>query len=229
MKERKLGLLGKKLGMTQVWSESGERIGVTAIELGPCLVINKRTKTTNAKCRSDGYCAFQLGFDPKPARTLKKPESGLYRDIGGDDAARRFIRELRVSDETLAKHEVGQEISLADLEWNSGELVDVTGRSKGRGFAGVMKRHNFAGFPATHGTHEYFRHGGSIGCRKWPGRVFKGRKMPGHYGDKRITTQNIEIVQIRPEDNVILVRGAVPGAKNAYVLVRPAIKKNPLP
>ncbi|MEM6731264.1 MAG: 50S ribosomal protein L3 [Myxococcota bacterium] len=229
MKERKLGLLGKKIGMTQIWTEEGTRVGVTVIELGPNLVLNKRSKASNANGRTDGYTALQLGYDKKPARKLNKPESGLYKDIGGDEAARRFVREVRVSEETLSKHEVGTEISLADLEWSPGELVDITGRSKGRGFAGVMKRHNFAGFPATHGTHEYFRHGGSIGCRKWPGRVFKGRKMPGHYGDKRITTQNLKIAQIRGEENLLLVRGAVPGPKNGYVMVRPAIKKNPLP
>ncbi|MEL6547270.1 MAG: 50S ribosomal protein L3, partial [Myxococcota bacterium] len=181
------------------------------------------------KGRTDGYTALQLGFDKKPARKLNKPESGLYKDIGGDEAARRFVREMRVSEETLAKHDVGSEIGLADVEWNVGEKVDVTGTSKGRGFAGVMKRWNFAGFPATHGTHEYFRHGGSIGCRKWPGRVFKGRKMPGHYGNKRITTQNIKIVQVRTDENLLLIKGAVPGPKNSYVMVRPAIKKNPLP
>lgn len=229
MKERKLGLLGKKLGMTQVWTEDGVRVGVTVIEVGPNLVLNKRSKAANQNGKKDGYTAYQLGFDKKPARKLNQPESGLYKNIGGDEAARRYIREMRVSDETLAKHDVGSEIGLADVEWNVGDKVDVTGKSKGRGFAGVMKRHNFAGFPATHGTHEYFRHGGSIGCRKWPGRVFKGRKMSGQYGNKRITTQNIKIVQIRPEENLLLVKGAVPGPKNGYVMVRPAIKKNPLP
>lgn len=229
MKERKLGLLGKKIGMTQVWTEDGARVGVTVLEMGPCLVINKRSKAANKNGKNDGYTALQLGFDPKPARTLKKPESGQYKDIGGDEKARRYVRELRVSEETLAKFDLGSEIKLDHLDLGPGDKIDVTSKSKGRGFAGVMKRWNFAGFPATHGTHEYFRHGGSIGCRKWPGRVFKGRKMSGHYGDKRITTQNIKVVQVRPEENLLLIKGAVPGPKNGYVMIRPAIKKNPLP
>ncbi|MEC8049254.1 MAG: 50S ribosomal protein L3 [Myxococcota bacterium] len=229
MKERKLGILGRKVGMTTYFTEEREAVGVSVIELGPCPVLAKRTTETNDKGKTDGYTALQLGFDTKPERKVNKAERGHVEKAGGVDKARRFVRELRVSTDTAAKFELGQEVKVEDLELNVGDLVDVTGRSKGRGFAGVMKRHNFAGFPATHGTHEFFRHGGSIGCRKWPGRVFKGRRMAGHMGDKRVTTQNLEVIAIRPEDNVILVRGSVPGGKNGYLLVRPAIKKNPLP
>ena len=228
MKERKMGLLGRKIGMTRYFDDHGNSLGVTVLEMGPCIVLAKRTAETNEKGRTDGYYALQLGFDPKPTRKLNKAEKGHAVKAGGEDKARRYVRELRVTKEIADKFELGQEITLADLELNAGDLVDVNGKSKGKGFQGVMHRHNFAGKPATHGTHEFFRHGGSIGCRKWPGRVFKGRKMPGHHGDRNVTTQNIEIVAIRAEDNVILVNGSVPGAKNGYVSVRPAIKKNPV-
>lgn len=217
MKERKLGLLGKKIGMTRVFEASGNAVGVTAIEIGPCLVIGKRTPEV------DGYSALVLGFDNKPERKVTKPEAGTLKNAGGVSKAKRFVQELRVNAETLAKFEVGQDITLQDLGLNVGDRIDVVGQTKGKGFQGVMKRHNFAGFPATHGTHEYFRHPGSIGCRKWPGRVFKGRRMPGHMGDKRVTTQNLRVVQVRT-DNILLVDGSIPGAKNGYLVVRPAVK-----
>lgn len=229
MKERKLGLLGRKVGMTQIYDENGESVGVTVLELGPCTVLTKRRKAPTADERAAGYNALQLGFDPKPARKINKPEAGHLKKAGGEEKARRFVRELRVSDETLGRFEVGQDVTLKDLGLGKGDRVDVTGQSKGKGFQGVMKRWNFAGFRATHGTHEYFRHGGSIGCRKWPGRVFKGRKMPGQLGNERITTQNIKVVEVREDDNVVLVKGSVPGNKGGYILLRPAIKKNPNP
>lgn len=227
MKERKLGLLGRKVGMTRVFDEHGNSLGVTVLEMGPCVVLAKRTDEKNEKGRSDGYVALQLGFAPKPVRKLSKAEKGHVAKAGGDEKARRFVRELRVSKETAAKFEVGQDVVLSDLELNIGDLIDVVGKSKGRGFQGVMRKFDFRGMKATHGTHEFFRHGGSIGCRKWPGRVFKGRKMPGQLGNKRVSTQNLKVVAIRGDDNVLLVNGSVPGAKNSYVSVRPAIKKNP--
>ena len=226
MKERKLGLLGKKLGMTRIFSEDGESLGVTVLQLGPCVVLQKRRQDPIAAGKSDGYTALQLGFDPKPQKKINKPESGHLRAAGGDEKASRWVRELRVTPETLAKFEVGDAVTLPDLELKPGDFVDVTGRSKGKGFQGVMRRHNFGGFRATHGTHEYFRHGGSIGCRKFPGRVFKGRKMPGHQGDRRVTTPNIKVVAVRPEDNAVLVLGSVPGPRGGYIMVRPAIKKS---
>ena len=214
MKERKLGMLGRKVGMTTYFTEEREAVGVSVIELGPCPVLAKRTTETNDKGKTDGYTALQLGFDTKPERKVNKAERGHVEKAGGVDKARRFVRELRVSTDTAAKFELGQEVKVEDLELSVGDLVDVTG-VQGRGFAGVMKRHNFAGFPAT-STHEFFRHGGSIGCRKWPGRVFKGRRMAGHMGDKRVTT--VEVVAIRPEDNVILVRGSVQAERTAIWL-----------
>ena len=165
-----------------------------------------------------------MGYGAKRADKVNRPAEGQLKAVGGKEGARRYVMELRVTPEVLDQFNVGQEVGVGDLGLNPGDLVDVMGQSKGKGFQGVMKRHNFGGFRATHGTHEYFRHGGSIGCRKWPGRVFKGRKMPGHMGDKRVTTQNLEIVQVRAEDHALLVHGAVPGAKNCRILVRPAVK-----
>jgi large subunit ribosomal protein L3 len=227
MKERKLGILGEKLGMTTIFDEHGQSLGVTAIALGPCMVMGKRTTGQHPSGRSDGYNALVLGYGQKRADKVNKAQVGALKAAGGVQSARRFVMELRVSEATLAKFEVGQEVSLKDLGLKAADLIDVTGVSKGKGFAGVMKRHHFGGFRATHGTHEYFRHGGSIGCRKWPGRVYKGRKMPGHMGNRQVTTQNIEVVQVREADNVLLVHGAVPGPKSAHVMVRLAIKKNP--
>lgn len=229
MKERKLGLLGKKLGMTQIFDDEGRMLGVTVLEMGPCLVMNKRSKAANKNGRTDGYTALQLGFDPKPTRKVNKPEEGALKAVGGKENARRFVRELRVSDATLAKFEVGGQVTLKDTELTDGSLVDVIGQTKGKGFQGVFRRYGFKGFNASHGTHEYFRHGGSIGCRKWPGRVMKGRRMPGHMGDERVTTQNVRIAKVRADENLLLVHGSVPGAKGSYVMVRPAIKKHPLP
>lgn len=223
MKERKLGLLGKKIGMTRIFGDDGESLGVTVVEVGPCIVLAKRTISKN------GYNALQVGFGACRTDKVNKPEMGHLKAAGGlEKAARRFVSELRVSEETLAKFEIGQEITLKDMGVKVGDLIDVAGISKGRGFQGVVRRYHFAGFNATHGTHEYFRHGGSIGCRKWPGRVFKGRRMPGHMGDRRVTVQNIRVAQVRESDNLLLVHGSVPGAKNTFMTVRPAIKRNPL-
>jgi large subunit ribosomal protein L3 len=229
MRERKLAILGKKLGMTQFFDAHGHCHGVTVVEVGPCTVLKKCTKAKTKNNRTDGYTALQLGFDPKLERKVNKSEEGHLKAAGGKAKARRFVVELRVSEETLAKFEVGQEVTLKDLALKAGDLVDVTGHSKGKGFQGVMRRYGFKGFPATHGTHEYFRHAGSIGNRKWPGRVMKGRHMPGHMGDRRVTTQNLEVMAVREEDNALLVAGSIPGARSSYVLVRPAMKSNPLP
>jgi len=218
MKERMMGLMGLKVGMTTVFGDAGEALGVTVLQLGPCLVQGKRTQ------ERDGYRALILGFGALRADKVNRPLEGKLKAVGGKDGARRHVMELRVPADVLDQFNVGQEVTVADLGLKVGDLVDVMGQSKGKGFQGVMKRHNFGGFRATHGTHEYFRHGGSIGCRKWPGRVFKGRKMPGHMGDRRVTTQNLEVVQVRPEDNALLINGAVPGAKNSRILVRPAVK-----
>ena len=214
-----IGLVGKKCGMTRVFTETGASIPVTVVEVDA----NRITQVKNTDV--DGYQAIQVTTGTRRDSRVTAAQKGHFAKAGVK--AGRGVWEFRVNDSDLEGREVGGEI-LADL-FEQGQMVDVTGQSKGKGFQGVMHRHNFAGCNTmTHGTHEFFRHGGSIGCRKWPGRVFKGRKMPGHHGDRNVTTQNIEIVAIRAEENVLLVNGSVPGAKNSYVSVRPAIKKNPI-
>lgn len=169
MKDR-LGLLGKKIGMTQVFNADGTRSGVTAIEVGPCFVVHKRTP------EKDGYSALQIGFDELPERKARRPVAGHFAKAGV--APQRHLREFRVPAEKAAEYEVGQEIKLADL-FGMGDKVDVIGTSKGKGFTGVMKKFDFAGAKATHGVHEAFRHGGSLGQCMTPGRVMKGKKMAG--------------------------------------------------
>ena len=208
-----VGLIGKKRGMTQLFNEKGELIPVTVIETGPCTVVQLKTPAT------DGYAALQLGFgEQKPQRVTK-----AYREhcLKAQRGVFRVLREFRATDDTA--YSVGQQVRLEDL-FKVGDRIDVSGTTKGRGFTGVIKRHGFAGFPGSHGTHEYFRHGGSIGNRSYPGRVFKGRRMAGQYGNTRVTIQNLEVVAIRPDDNVLLVRGAIPGATGGLVTVAPSVK-----
>ena len=209
------GLIGRKIGMTQLFSEDGEVIPVTAIEAGPCWIAQKKTLAR------DGYRAVQLGFGAKKQKRTTKPLQGHFRRSG--IAPTRWLREFHVSEETLQELTEGQTVS--------GEIfagwryVDVTGTSKGRGFTGVMKRHNFAGKNMSHGTHEYFRHGGSIGASADPARVFKNKGMPGQYGNTRVTVQNLEVVRFIKDTNLLLVRGAVPGPNGGMVLVRMSKKK----
>lgn len=205
-----IGLIGKKLGVTQVFAKGGELVPVTVILAGPCTVVQRRTAD------KDGYCAVQLGFGEKKQRRLTKAERG-HRQKGGKLVAE--MREFRDGGEL----EVGAQVKVADL-FKAGDRVDVTGVSKGRGFAGVIRRHHFGGFPGSHGTHEYFRHGGSIGNRSFPGRVFKGKRMAGQLGNERVTIQNLSVVEVRPDDDLLLVRGAVPGARNGIVIVRRSVK-----
>lgn len=209
----RIGLMGKKLGMTQVFAEDGERIPVTVIQTGPNYVVGKRT------LERDGYSALILGFGVKPKRLCTKPELGQYRDNGLEPA--REVREFRLPPDVVAKYEVGQEIRPSAI-FEDGAPIDVIGTTKGKGYQGVMKRHNMSGTKASHGVHEFFRHGGSIGCRLTPGRVTKGKRMSGHMGSERQTVQNLQLVQILDDDNCILVRGSVPGANNGLVEVRAA-------
>ncbi len=206
----KIGLLGKKIGMTQVFADDGEAVPVTVIQTGPCLVIGTRT------AERDGYSALVLGFDEKPVRLASKPELGAGKEAG--IKPQRFIREIRLPAEEVAKFKVGQVLGPKDV-FADNSPIDVEGTSKGKGFQGVMKRHHMAGMRNTHGTHEYFRHGGSIGCRLTPQRVHKGKRMSGHMGHEKVSVQNLQLLRIMPEDNVILVRGSVPGAANDYVVV----------
>ena len=209
-----LGLIGKKLGMTQVYTAAGELVGVTVIQAGPCTVVQAKSAAT------DGYAAVQIGFgSKKPQRATKAVREHCVKAGKG---VFQVLREFRLEEGAPAVA-TGDEITLEAL-FKQGDKIDVTGVTKGRGYTGVVKRHGFSGFPASHGTHEYFRHGGSIGNRSFPGRVFKNKRMAGHYGTDRVTTQNIEIIAVRPAENIVLVRGAVPGARNGIVLLRPAVK-----
>jgi large subunit ribosomal protein L3 len=201
------------MGMTQVFSADGNVVPVTVIETGPCVVVQKKG------AEKDGYNALQLGFGDRKAQRVNKPEQGHMKKAG--KGAFRVLSEFRSDD--LSQYEVGQEIKATDL-FKAGDRVDVTGTSKGRGFTGVIKRWGFRGFPASHGTHEYFRHGGAIGNRSYPGRVFKGKKMAGHWGNEKVSIQNLEVIAVRSESNVLLVKGAVPGSKRGVLLIRPAVK-----
>jgi large subunit ribosomal protein L3 len=214
-------ILGKKLGMTQIFDEKGTVIPVTVVQAGPCRVTQIRTK------EKDGYEAVQLGFDE--TSRLKKPQIGhqkdLVRTVEEGKRSKTFglkhLREVRTSD--LSGYSVGDTVS-ADQLFNNGDVVDVTGTSKGKGFAGVMKRHNFRGGPRTHGQSDRARAPGSIGSGTTPGRVVKGLRMAGHMGQERVTTQNLKIVRIDAEKNLVLIKGAVPGSNGGLVLIRKAVK-----
>jgi len=203
------GLIGRKLGMTQIYTVQGILVPVTVIQAGPCTVVGTRLS------ERDGYRAAQVAFGQVKAQRLAKAVAGQFAKAGTGTFA--VVREFATGESEPPA--VGSQIRVADV-FQPGERVHVTGVSKGRGTAGVIKRHRFSGFPASHGTHEYFRHGGSIGNRSFPGRVFKGKRMAGRYGAERVTTRNLEVVAVRPEEDLLLVRGAVPGARNGTVLVR---------
>lgn len=200
-------LIGKKLGMTSVFTPDGRYIPVTVIQAGPCVVTQIKTEA------SDGYNALQLGFESKKTHRTSKPQQGHFQKSGGNCYCK--LREVEVEDP--AAFTLGQ--SLGPDLFNVGERVDVVGSSKGRGFSGVIKRHGFGGGRATHGG-KCHRIPGSIGSSAWPSKVFKGKKMPGRYGQDRTTMRNLEIVDIRPEDNLILVKGAVPGHRQALVMIK---------
>jgi large subunit ribosomal protein L3 len=209
----RIGLVGKKVGMTQVFAEDGERVPVTVIQAGPCYVVAIRT------VERDGYSALVVGFDEKPARLATKPELGLYKESGLKP--QRVLREFRLPADEAATYQVGQALRPSDV-FAVDNAVDVTGTSKGKGYQGVLKRHNMRGMKQSHGVHEYFRHGGSIGCRLTPQRVQKGKRMAGQMGNETKTVQNLQVYRILDEDNCILVRGAIPGAANEYVTVTKA-------
>lgn len=202
------GIIGRKLGMTQIFLDEGQVVPVTVIEAGPCHVVQRKTRDR------DGYEAVQLGFgEAKPSR-VNKPLTGHFQRHGAPLC--KVVREFRVED--ASRFQPGQVITVE--AFRVGEKVKVTGRSKGRGFTGVIKRHNFRGAPASHGTHEYFRHGGSIGSTTFPGRVFAGLRMAGQHGAQRVTSRNLRIIDVRPEDNVLLVKGAIPGPTGGIVIVQ---------
>lgn len=211
-----LGLIGKKLGNTQIFDGEGLVHRVTAIEVGPCTVVGKRT------VERDGYSALVLGFGEKREKSVNKPEAGLFKKLGQKPA--QELREFRLAEDVVAKYEVGAQIKPSEI-FTEGQLVDVCGDSKGRGFTGVMKRHNFKGSrTATHGTHEYQRHGGAIGTNMTPGRVFPGIKMPGQHGNTRTTVLNLRVAKVLDEQNIVLLEGGVPGSRQSVVTVRGAVK-----
>lgn len=204
------GLIGKKVGMTQIFDESGEAIPVTVIEAGPCYVTQVR------KVNTDGYSAVQLGFEEINTRKLTGGRLGHLKKH--DLPSLKFLREFRTTEEL----EEGQKLTVdvfADVD-----RVDVIGKSKGRGFAGVVKRHGFSGGPKTHGQSDRLRAPGSIGATSTPGRVFKGKKMPGRMGNQTVTAQNLQVSLINPEKNIIAVRGSVPGPKGGLVIIKEARK-----
>jgi large subunit ribosomal protein L3 len=201
------GILGRKVGMTRVYNELGRSIPVTVIEAGPCTVLQKKTKA------KEGYNAIQVGFMEKKQSRLNKPEAGHFKRSGG--TAFYHVREFRVDDPDA--YELGQQITLGEV-LKIGDKVDVSGRTKGRGFQGVVKRHGFGGGKATHGS-GFHRAPGSIGCSAYPGRVIRGKKMPGRMGMNVKTLKNLTIVDIREEDNILLLQGAVPGAKNGVISI----------
>ncbi len=205
-------ILGKKIGMTQVFDENGIVIPVTVIHAGPCAVVQKKT------VENDGYTAIKLGFEDVPEKKLNKPEKGLFSKI--NVTPKKYLREFRTED--IDKFEVGQQINVADM-FASGDRIDVSGISKGKGFQGVMKRFGSSRGPESHGS-KYHRRVGTMGAGTSPGRVFKGKKLPGHMGLEKVTVQNLDVVRVDGERNLMLVKGAVPGPKGGLVIVRETVK-----
>ena len=206
------GIIGRKLGMTQVFGQTGEVLPVTVIEAGPCYVTQVKTDDT------DGYCAIQLGFDEVEARRLNLPQRGHLKPVGRN---LRVLREFRMNE--VSEYEVGQPVK-ADI-FRAGQRVDIIGTTKGRGFAGTIKRHGFSRQPKTHGQTDRVRAPGAIGACTYPGRVWKGKKMGGHMGNSRSTSQHIEVVLADAERNLLLVMGSVPGPNGGIVLVQEARKQ----
>ncbi|MCL6538172.1 MAG: 50S ribosomal protein L3 [Acidothermus sp.] len=206
------GLLGEKLGMTQVFDEAGRVVPVTVLRAGPCVVTQVRTPQT------DGYAAVQIGYGAIDPRKVNKPLAGHFRRAGV--TPRRYLAEVRTADAT--EYTLGQELTV-DI-FTPGQRVDVVGTSKGKGFAGVMKRHNFRGLPDSHGTERKHRSPGSIGACATPGRVFKGLRMAGRMGGRRVTVQNLTVQAVKPEENLLLIKGAVPGNNGTLVYVHTAAK-----
>ena len=212
--ERKAkGLLGTKLGMTQLWDANNRIVPVTVVQAGPCVVTQVRTAET------DGYSAVQLGFGAVKAKQLTKPSAGHFEKAGV--TPRKHLVEIRTSD--ASEYSLGQELN-ADT-FSDGDIIDVTGVSKGKGTAGVMKRHGFSGLRASHGVHRKHRSPGSIGGCATPGRVFKGLRMAGRMGVERVTVQNLTVHSVDAERGLILIRGAIPGNKGGLVVLRSAAKK----
>ena len=201
-----VGLIGKKLGMTQIFDEKEKLIPVTVVEVGPCPIVQVKSEKT------DGYAALQLAFDEIPERKANKPRSGQFAKAGVKP--HRVLQEMRGD---TGEFEVGQVLDVTQFE--VGDMVKVTGRSKGKGFAGVVKRYHFSGHGATHGTPNRVRHGGSIGQGTTPGKVWKGKKMPGQMGDAKVSVKGLAIVRVDSERHLLFVKGAIPGGVNGYLTI----------
>jgi len=204
------GLLGRKMGMTQIFDENGMRVAVTVVQLGPCTVIRKKSEEG-----ADGYSAVVLGYEEVAEHRLSKPLQGQFK--AANAAPKKILKEFRMPQAEVDALEVGAELTASLFE--AGALVDVTGTSKGRGFQGVMKRHNQHGAKRTHGVHEAFRHPGSIGMASYPGRVAKGTALPGQMGNAQVKMQNVTVVSVDEEKNIVLLKGGVPGANNGLIVV----------
>ena len=206
------GLIGKKLGMTSIYDDKGAAVPVTVLEVGPCVVVQRKDEAR------DGYSAIQLGYAEQKEQRLNKPKLGHYKKAGVE--AHRVLREFRVAADSEVA--IGDVVDVRAFE--EVNFVDVVATGKGRGFQGVVKRYDFGGGRASHGG-GWLRRTGSIGMCEFPGRVFKGKKMPGHMGSKRVTTQNLRVMQVRVEENLILIKGSIPGANGGIVTIKEALKK----
>jgi large subunit ribosomal protein L3 len=212
----KMGLIGRKLGMTRVFHDDGTSLGCTVLEIGPCVVTAQRTPEKH------GYAALQLGFEERSLRHLRRSEAKLFEKLKIERTP-AVLREVRLEPADVAKFDVGKVLKAEEV-FKSGDVVDVAGVTKGKGYQGVMKMHKMAGSVNGHGSHEFFRHGGSIGCRLTPGRVHKGKRMSQHMGQVRCTSSDLVVVKVYPEQNVVLVKGAVPGPAHGLVFLKGSSK-----
>ncbi len=210
------GIYGRKLGSTQYFAEDGNVVRVSVLEAGPVTVVGKRITA------KDGYAALIVGLGERKEKHTTKPQAGIFKKAGVK--AQRTVREIRGTEEYVAKFEVGQVLKLDEI-FKAGQFVDAQGKTRGRGFTGVMRRWSFAGGVASHGTHEYFRHGGSIGTNMTPGRTLPNLRMGGQYGNETVSIQNLKIARVDADKHLLLIEGGLPGAKNSLVLVRHAVKK----
>lgn len=206
-----LDFLGRKLGMSQIFTEQGERVPVTVLRVGPCVVVQKKTAD------SEGYSAVQLGYEECKPKHTSKPMAGHFQKAGV--SPRRYLFEVRVPAEAVSELEIGQELRCAE-NFEVGARVDVSGVTKGRGFTGVIRRWGFKTSVSTHGTHEFFRHGGALSAGTYPGRIPRGKKMAGHYGNENVTVSGLAIERVDAERNLLFLRGGVPGHTNGLVRIR---------
>ncbi|MBX3188074.1 MAG: 50S ribosomal protein L3 [Labilithrix sp.] len=212
----KPGIIGKKLGFTQLYKDDGTVQRVTVVDMSAVSLVGKRTK------EKDGYTALVFGITDAKEKHLTKADLGAFKKK--NVAPKRDLRELRCSEEFAAKFEVGAPINIGEI-FQAGQLVDARGKTRGRGFTGVVRRWSFAGFVSTHGTHEYRRHGGSIGTNMTPGRTLPNLKMPGQYGDETVSVLNMRVARVDAEKGLLMIEGGIPGSKNQLVLVRHAVKE----